>query len=191
MPYYPLDERPESDPRTAVSYPRGSETGANPLDFAIAEGALQALFQGTPLLRETSRIAVAGEQVALSGTVAPDRERSDAERIMSQLDSMVGVTNLVAVQPGEWSGPVFLGPAVVYGRAGESGAIPGRIEALFERDVEIGGTEIRITAQGGKAVLIGHVRSWRERDLAERVAWSAPGVTQVEHHLVVQGKASA
>lgn len=86
---------------------------------------------------------------------------------------------------------MFLGPTTVYGRAGESGAIPGRTEALFERDVEFGGTEIRITAQGGKAVPIGHVRSWQERDLAERVAWSAPGVTQVKHHLVVQGKASA
>lgn len=33
--------------------------------------------------------------------------------------------------------------------------------------------------------------AWRERDLAERVAWSAPGVTQVEDHLVVQRTASA
>ncbi len=192
MPHHPLDERPESDPMTAVSCPRVCvETEANPSDLAIAEGALQALFQGTLLLRERIRIAVAGGQVRLSGTVASDRERTDAERIMSQLDGVVGVTNLMAVQPGEWSGPVFLGPAAAYGRDGESGAIPGRIEALFERDVEIGGTEIRITAQGGKAVLIGHVRSWRERDLAERVAWSAPGVTQVEDHLVVQGGASA
>ena len=191
MPHYPLDERTESDSRTAVSYPRGSETEANPLDFAITEGALQALFQGTSLMREPNRIAVAGGQVMLSGTVASDREWTDGERLMSQLGGVVGVTNLVAVQPGEWSGPVFLGPAAVYGRAGESGAIPGRTEALFERDVEFGGTAIRITAQGGKAVPIGHVRSWRERDLAERVAWSAPGVTQVKHHLVVQGKASA
>jgi len=86
---------------------------------------------------------------------------------------------------------VFLGPAAAYGRDGESGDIPGRIEALFERDAEIGGTEIRITAQGGKVVLTGHVRRWRERDLAERVAWSAPGVTQVEDHLVVQPTKSA
>ena len=149
------------------------------------------MFQGTPLPREPIRIAVAGGQVTLSNTVASDREQTDAERIVSQLDGVVGVTNSVAVQPGEWSGTVFLGPAAVYGRARESGAIPGRTEALFERDVEFGGTAIRITAQGGKAVPIGHVRSWRERDLAERVAWSATGATQVEHHPVVQGKASA
>ena len=160
MPHYPLDERSESDRRTAGSYPRVGKTEVIPLNFAIAGGALQALLKGAPLLREPIRIAVAGGQVTLSNTVASDREQTDAERIVSQLDGVVGVTNSVAVQPGEWSGTVFLGPAAVYGRAGESGDIPGHIEALFERDIEIGGTEIRITAQGGKAVLIGHVRSW-------------------------------
>lgn len=83
--------------------------------------------------------------------------------------------------------PVFLGSAAAYGRDGESGDIAGRIE----RDIEIGGTGVTITAQGGKVVLTGRARSWRERDLAERVAWSAPGVTQVEDRLIVQQPANA
>ncbi len=105
---------------------------------------------------------------------------------MSRLDGVVGVTNLVAVQPEEWTASVFLGRAAAYGRDGESGDIPGRIEALFERDIEIGGTEIRIAAECGRVVLTGQVRSWRERDLAERVAWSAPGVTRIESRLCVR-----
>ena len=67
----------------------------------------------------------------------------DVTRIVSKLDGVVGVTNLVTVQPEEWTAPVFLGPAAAYGRDGESGDTPGRIKALFERDLEIGGTGIR------------------------------------------------
>jgi len=36
-----------------------------------------------------------------------------------------------------------------------------------------------------KVILKGTVRSWAEREEAERVAWSAPGVTRVEDRIVV------
>jgi len=36
-----------------------------------------------------------------------------------------------------------------------------------------------------KVILKGAVRSWAERQEAERVAWSAPGVTQVENRITV------
>src|SRR3984893_15808141 len=39
--------------------------------------------------------------------------------------------------------------------------------------------------KGSEVVLKGTVRSWIEREEAERVAWSAPGVTKVEDRIVV------
>jgi osmotically-inducible protein OsmY len=42
-----------------------------------------------------------------------------------------------------------------------------------------------VTAQDGKVILNGNVRSWAERREAERAAWAAPGVKQVEDHLSV------
>ena len=44
---------------------------------------------------------------------------------------------------------------------------------------------IEVRAADGKVTLKGHVRSWAERADAERAAWAAPGVKEVDHRLVV------
>jgi osmotically-inducible protein OsmY len=45
---------------------------------------------------------------------------------------------------------------------------------------------ITVTAVGSRVILTGTVRSWAERQEAERVSWSAPGVTQVENRIKVR-----
>ena len=60
-----------------------------------------------------------------------------------------------------------------------------KIEAAFTRSAEIDARRINVTARDGKVILSGNVRSWGERREAERAAWAAPGVTQVEDRLFV------
>jgi osmotically-inducible protein OsmY len=44
---------------------------------------------------------------------------------------------------------------------------------------------ITVETNGGEVILKGAVRSWTEREEAERVAWSAPGVTRVVDQIIV------
>ena len=96
------------------------------------------------------------------------------------------VTNLVAVERhGRTTAATPRGVAEAYGGDAESGDVAGRIEALFVREAGLGAAAVMISAVGGKVVLSGRVPSWRERDLAERIAWAAPGVTEVLDRITV------
>ena len=55
------------------------------------------------------------------------------------------------------------------------------------REAGLGATKIMMAASRGEVVLSGQVRSWRERDLAERIARATPGVTEVKDRITVVG----
>ena len=49
---------------------------------------------------------------------------------------------------------------------------------------------IAVITRGGKAVLIGTVRSWEERRAAEHAAWALPDVREIDDRLVVAERAA-
>jgi osmotically-inducible protein OsmY len=51
------------------------------------------------------------------------------------------------------------------------------------RSAETDANHIDVEVQGNKVILKGRVRSWSERQEAERAAWSAPGVVAVEDRI--------
>jgi osmotically-inducible protein OsmY len=59
------------------------------------------------------------------------------------------------------------------------------IEAALRRSAEVDSRRITVSAHDGEVELNGSVRSWFEREEAERAAWAAPGVSEVIDHIAV------
>jgi osmotically-inducible protein OsmY len=53
----------------------------------------------------------------------------------------------------------------------------------LKRNAEWEAGSIKVSVLNGRVTLDGKVKAWYERDLAERTAWSAPGVISVEDHI--------
>jgi hypothetical protein len=62
------------------------------------------------------------------------------------------------------------------------------IREALARNADLDVSRITVTVRGDKVILGGEVGSWIEREIAERTAWSAPGVTAmavaaIENHI--------
>jgi osmotically-inducible protein OsmY len=63
--------------------------------------------------------------------------------------------------------------------------VKGKIEEALRRSAELNARRIIVEVWGSTVKLYGSVSSWAERDEAEQAAWSAPGTTEVENHILV------
>ena len=63
--------------------------------------------------------------------------------------------------------------------------VKDKIEAAFRRHAESEAAGIRVVVADGKVTLTGKVHTWAERQVAQRAAWSAPGVSEVEDRIVI------
>ena len=137
-------------------------------DDEIASRALDILKWQVGLPADRITIKVERGIVTLTGDVDWQFQKTNAEHVVHKLTGVIDVLNQIRV-----ASPV---------RASE---VKEKIQKALERSADVEASRITVQTEGGRVVLSGKVRAWYERDIAERAAWSAPGVTEVQDHLTI------
>jgi osmotically-inducible protein OsmY len=137
-------------------------------DPDIARDAVTALKFQLPFWHEHITPVVKNGWVTLEGDAEWYFQRERAETAVRHVRGVTGVSNMITVKPR-------VAPTEV----------KARIEEALKRSAEVDAKQIHVEANGGKIVLEGKVKSWAERQEAERAAWRAPGVTNVVDRIQV------
>jgi osmotically-inducible protein OsmY len=149
--------------RIEVRYPDNPTVG----DEALAERCARVLEWNVHIPERSVSLKVEKGCVTLEGCVPHYHQKAAVDKALRRLAGVTDIVNLVAVKP-----PV------------QPSEVKDRILAALRRSARDPDT-IRVHVDGDKVTLDGCVDIWSERELAERAAWSAPGVRTVEDRLTL------
>jgi osmotically-inducible protein OsmY len=137
-------------------------------DAEIAAAAHTALNWHTSVPHDKVAVTVRNGWVTLEGEVDWQFQRKAARDAVAFLTGVKGVINditLLVRQNGH--------------------DVKAEIEAAFKRNAEVHAERVRVETFNSTVKLVGEVATWAERAEAERLAWSAAGVTDVENDLTI------
>ncbi|MGK5742147.1 BON domain-containing protein [Micromonospora sp. URMC 103] len=150
----------------SVQLPGGAER-ADP-DIAAAVGHALEWDAFVPV--EQVQATVSGGWVTLHGEVEWEYQRRAAERAVGRLVGVRGVSNGLTVRPSTRP---------------DAQELARRIVDALARNRATEAERVTVRVHGDTVLLDGLVHSIPERDEVERVAWSAPGIREVQNRIAV------
>jgi osmotically-inducible protein OsmY len=138
------------------------------LDRDIGQTAVQSL-EWDIEVPDTVKVRIDQGWLTLDGEVRWQYEKSAAERAVRNLKGVRGVTNLITIKP----------PTVT------PFDVSKKIKDALRRAAEQDADRVIVSASDGNVMLSGTVKTFAEREDAERAAWSAPGVRNVDDRILV------
>ncbi|MFC1970829.1 BON domain-containing protein [Chloroflexota bacterium] len=141
-------------------------------DGDIAQAASHALQMNVWITHMIQRIKVMVENgwITLSGDVDWWYQKDAAGDTLRNLVGVQGLSNNIAIKP-------------IVTKVEQD--VQDAIESAFKRNALLDSRRITVETRGGCVILRGGVRSWAEREQVERVACAAPGVSEVESHIII------
>lgn len=137
-------------------------------DTEIAHAAVTGLRWDIEVPDDQIKVLVENGWITLEGSVDWYFQKAAAERAVRYLTGVKGLTNMINVKPKV-----------------SATEVKTKIESALRRSAAVDAAKIRVETMDGTVTLRGTVRTWTERQDAERAAWAAPGVTLVKDELVV------
>src|SRR6202048_2250491 len=143
-------------------------------DEDIARAAVNRLEWTIPVPKDRIKVKVSKGWVTLEGEVDWQFQKKAAEDAVRSLVGIKGVINHIEVKERP-----------------STAEVKAKIEEALKRSAEGDASSITGATEGARVILKGTVRSWFEREEAERAAWRAPGVRSVDNRIVVSTAAAA
>ena len=138
-------------------------------DTEIATAVEHVLGWNTSVPQDRVKVTVEKGWITLSGELEWNFQRRAVERMIRPLKGVLGITDNIRLK----TLPISVN-------------LSARIQDALTRQAEREARRIDISVDGSVVTLNGHVHSWAERNAAEGVTWSAPGVSRVVNQLVIE-----
>jgi len=147
-----------------VKYDNDDETS----DQELAKAVLTALKADPQIPADLTKVQVENGWVTLAGEFPWNYQKQAVQKAVRHLNGVKVLSNDITIRP-EAANEV------------EKAAI----ESAFRRSAAIDEAHLNVSVLGNKVTLTGVVRSYLQRDEAERMAWNAPGVRSVDNEIAI------